>query len=113
MVKEVLWDLKFFILLFFLSLIVISILIKFIMDNNSTMGTIFESDDGTADRESSLSEIIRDTYLMAIGLSSNGEYGYGLVIFLVGSLMFIVVLLNLLIAVVGDTFDKVQENRVP
>ena len=113
MVKEILLDLFYFILLFFLSLVVISLLIKFIMDNNLTMGTIFEADDGTADRESTFAEIVRDTYLLAIGLSSNGEIGYGLVIFMVGSLMFIVVLLNLLIAVVGDTFDKVQENRVP
>ena len=77
------------------------------------MGTIFESDDGTADREAGFTQIVRDTYLMAIGLEANGEYGYGLSIFIGASMLFIVILLNLLIAVVGDTFDKVQENRKP
>ena len=113
MVKEVFYDMRYFLLLFFLFLTIASILIKFVMDNNATMGTLFEADDGTAGREGQLFHIIRDTYLMSIGLGSNGEYGYGLALFIGSSLLFIVVLLNMLIAVVGDTFDKVQENQKP
>ena len=113
MVKEVFYDMRYFFFLFFLFLTITAIMINYIMNNNGTMGTIFESDDGTADREASFAHIVRDTYLMAIGMESNGEYGYGLTIFIGSSLLFIVVLLNLLIAVVGDTFDKVQENRKP
>ena len=44
-------------------------------------------------------------------MGSNGETSFGLLMIVLCTILFIIVLLNLLIAVVGDTYEKIQEEQ--
>ena len=113
MVIKVFVDLKYFVLVFLLTLLIFSIPITFVNNNAETMGSMFNDDGCEAESDKSFGGIYLYTYLMGVGGEFNDENKYGLFFFIVLLFSLIVVMLNLLIAVVGETFSNVQDNKVP
>ena len=111
MVVEVLKNLFSFIVLFILFLMIFSILTRCVMINEN-LGSLYNEDDGGSSRLTGFLDIFLNTLLLSMGMGINDEIGFGLFLFIVICISFIIVLLNLLIAVVGDTFEKVQEKQV-
>ena len=107
MIIEVINDLKYFVLVFLLTLLIFAIPITFVNSNAETMGSMFNDDGCEAESDKSFSGIYLYTYLLGVGGEWNDENKYGLFFFIVLLFSLIVVMLNLLIAVVGDTFGKV------
>ena len=111
MVLEVTIKLVDFIVLFVLFLIIFSILTYYVM-NNDNLGLIYNADDGTSPYLPEFLDILLNNFLLSIGMGSNDEAGYGLLLFIIICITFIIMLLNLLIAVVGETYEIVQEKQV-
>ena len=112
MVIEVFKDLVYFVIVFFLTLIIFAIPITYV-NNNPSMGTMFNDDSCKAEYDQSFVNVLMYTYFLSVGGGSNDEVMYGLTLYIVLLFVLIVVMLNLLIAVVGDTFNKVQDNKIP
>ena len=113
MIKEVFSDLRYFLLVFVLALLIFAVPITFVNAHSETMGSMFNDDGCEAVSDKSFKGILLYTYLLGVGGEFNDEIWYGLFLFILLLFSLIVVMLNLLIAVVGDTFDKVQENKIP
>ena len=77
MVVEVIINLIYFIILFFLFIIMFSIQTRFVMINDS-LGSIFNEDDGGSARLPGFLHIILNNYLLSMGSGSNDETGNGL-----------------------------------
>jgi len=56
-------------------------------------------------------ELLMYGYMISIGLEYQNYMSRGLVLYLCASLVFLVVMLNLLIAIISDTFDQVMLNQ--
>ena len=83
------------------------------MNNTNGLGSMFNNDECSAETKKSFSPILMYTYLLGVGAEANDEEDFGLFFFITLLFVMIVVMLNLLIAVVSETFEKVQENKVP
>ena len=100
MIKEVFNDLKYFILVFFLTTMIFAVPITFVNKNQDTLGSMFNDNECADEFKHDFGEAIMYTYLLAIGMEYNDENMYGLAFFIIACFGFIVVMLNLLIAVV-------------
>jgi len=111
MVIEVLVNLIKFMILFLQFLFLYAVLIFYVM-NNTFLGTIYEADDGGSGREPTFVHVLYNTFLISLGMGGNGETDFGLFLNITSCIVFIIILLNILIADVGETFDKVKEDQV-
>ena len=107
MVKEVFRDMFSFMFIFFFGILIFTFLVQFIKLNPESMGSIFNIEDCEEPGKDGMMEIFFNAALLVINQKTNDESGYGFFIFNLMCFAFIVVMLNLLIAIVGDTYDKV------
>ena len=71
------------------------------------MGSIFNVEECEEPAKEGIKEIFIHTALLVVGLQTNDEKHYGFFLLCLMCFCLIVVMLNLLIAIVGDTYDKV------
>ena len=113
MIWVVFIDLWTFITIFFLAIVYISLMIKFVKNNTENLGSLMNIQECEDPAMEDYKDIINETFLLVIGTNHNDEERYGRVIFLIICFFFVVVMLNLLIAVVSDTYDKVEDGKIP
>ena len=112
MIQQVFRDLFSFFIVFILTLTCFAIPITFI-NNTNNLGSMFGDGGCSSQTSSEFASILLYTYLLGVTSEENGEEGYGLFFSILLLFTLIVVMLNLLIAVVSETFEKVQENKTP
>ena len=108
MVLVVINNLIFFTILFVLFLTIFSIMTYFVM-NNKNLGFIYNADDGGSERLPGLNHIFLNNFLLTLGMGFNDETTFGLFLLIFICYLFIIVLLNILIAVVGYYFEQVWD----
>ena len=111
MVVEVIISLIPFVILYTLILIIFGIMIKFITDNKQ-LGEIYTSDDGSSDASETFHDNLYNIFLQSLGGWSNDEISFGLFLNIFMVFMMPIVMLNILIAKVGDTYERVLTDQV-
>jgi len=118
MIIEVFAEMYSFLVIMFFYALFIAVLIYYIYlqkdNNNSHLGTIAEDENPCEpDNETKFfTNIWLVSYLGSIDMENDNSTSYALFLFLLTSMFSVVVLLNLLIAIISDVFDRVQDQRV-
>jgi len=111
MIVEMIKDIRIFLLIFFIAIFAFANFYYVIEKGNKNDKVVedFDGDYGGA---------IVYTYMQALGELGNGNFGKSAfpslywVIFFMSTILLTITMLNLLIAIMGDTFDRVQEVAV-
>ena len=77
------------------------------------MGKVFEEEDCLEPEKNGYKEVFISAALLVIGTETNDEAAYGFFLYIFMCFAFVIVMLNLLIAIVQDSYDKVQDNSIP
>ena len=100
MIKEVFYDIIPFSILFMFAITIFTFLILFVKQNEGTMGKIFEADDCDDPEREGINQVMTSTLLLIIGEKYNEENAYGFFLYILMLMAFVIVMLNLLIAIV-------------